>query len=233
MLYQDLSFPNKDAGYYNYDHSITPVKDPGPNSFYFWAVQFNTQNGNVGYMGLQTDVLGNNGNNIGKGVNVALWGATNATAVGENAAVRNNTDGQPGRAVYMPYLWEEGVCYRMRVWQNGSDANGFWWQFWVKNENTGIDTHIGNIYVPNKNYIGNQTIAWTEYYGAGKNEPCGSPVRKPETVFFLNPSMNNDANNPGQEVKPSSASLRKPACPNYYIVEEPDYLCVQSVNFEY
>jgi hypothetical protein len=229
MLYQDIAFPESDKGYYNYDHSIKVLTDPGPNTSYFWSCSFWIMNGQTAYMGLQTDVLTPNGD-IGKGVNVAMWGATNAQP-GPNAVVRDTTDGDAGRAIYMPYAWEAGTVYRLRVWQVNSDANGFWWGFWIKNGNTSVDTWIGSIYVPTRNFIASSSIAWTEYYAADKTAPCNSPVRRPESVEFLNPSMNNDDNHPGHQVLPRSSAFRTPACPNYTIkAGDSRFSCIQSVN---
>jgi hypothetical protein len=231
MLYQNLAFPNTPNGYYNYDHSIKVLKDPGSNASYFWSCQFWIINGEAAYMGLQTDV-GTPGGDIGKGVNVAMWGATNAQPA-PNAGIRANTDGSPGRGLYMAYSWEEGTIYRMRVWQVNADSNGFWWGFWVKNESTGVDTWIGNIYVPLRNWIANSSVVWTEYYGPDNTAPCNSPVRKPESVEFLNPSMNNNDNDPGHQTLPVSSSFNTPMCPNYTITTGPSsdpYSCIQSVN---
>lgn len=229
MLYQNLVFPTAQNGYYNYDHSIKPIIDPGANAFYFWSIQFSIQNGDQGYMGLQTDVLDNNGHSVGKGANVAMWGATNATTNGKDSVVRTNTDGALGNGLYMPYEWTANTAYRMRIWQDGSDDAGFWWQFWIKNESTGIDTHIGNIYNPLKNYIANSSVVWTEYYGPERTAPCDSPVRKPEVVMFLNPTMNNDGNT-GSQITPVSSSVSNPNnCPNYCVCEGPNYTCTQSV----
>lgn len=227
MLYQDLSFP--DAGYYNYDHSVQVLKDPGPDSFYFWSCQFGLQDGEAAYMGLQTDVGTPNGS-IGKGVNVAIWGATDAQP-GPNAGVRENTDGSPGRGLYLSYAWDEGTVYRLRVWQVNSDDNGFWWGFWIKNTTTGTDTWIGNLYTPGKSWIAGSSIVWTEYYGPDNTAPCDSPLRKPASVEFQNPGMNNGDNNPGHQILPSSSSFRTPACPNFAITAgSSDFSCIQSVN---
>lgn len=238
MLYQDLGFPATDAVYYNYDHSIKPITDPGPNSSYFWSISYYIQNTQgQGYMGLQTDVLAN-GQNLGKGLVVALWGATNAIGAGANAGIHPNTDGDSGRSIYMPYIWEAGTVYRMRIWAAvpdwkplpDFDDDGLWWEYWIRNESTGVDTYIGSLFYPARNYLTNSTIVWTEFYGDDRDGPCDSSARKPESVMFLNPSMNNDADNPGHQILPTSSSLRTPACLNYVITEDTDYACIQSVN---
>lgn len=240
MLYQDLRFPVTDAGYYNYDHSIKPITDPGANSHYFWSISYYIQSTQgQGYMGLQTDVLVN-GQNLGKGLVVALWGASNAISGGDNAGIHPNTDGDPGRSIYMPYIWEAGSAYRMRVWAalpgwkpipDFNDDNGLWWKYFIRNEATGVDTYIGSLYYPVKSYLANSSIVWTEFYESlHRDDPCDSSARKPESVTFLNPSMNNDADNPGHQILPTSSSLRAPTCPNYIITQGTDYACIQSVN---
>lgn len=232
MIYQYLTFPHAENGYYSLDQSIMVQKDPGDGAYYFWACQFSIMNGEAAYMGLQTD-LETPAGNLHKGVNVAMWGATDAQPIGTGAGMRPNTDGAPGRAIYMPYEWEQGIVYRLRVWQVDSDNNGFWWGFWILNESTGVDTEIGKIYVPLKDFIGNSCINWTEYYGGGNDDPCDSPVRKPESVAFLNPCMNNNAAKPGTQILPVSSAFNHPDCPNYSIAKgSSPYSCIESVNMQ-
>ena len=229
MLYQNLFFPDVTNGYYNYDQSIQVLRDPGSDSFYFWSAQFGVGS-STGYMGLQTDTLSNNGQNIGKGFNVALWGSDTARVEAPGAEIRPDTDGEPGRALYMPYEWQEGREYRLRIWQAGEQDGGFWWEFWVLDKVTEVDTHIGDILRKDKSYINNNPVLWTEYYGVGRDNPCDSPVRKPESVKFLNPIMNNDGDRPGSGTLPERSTLNPPGCPNYSIEQFPVYSCIQSVN---
>ena len=211
MMYQNQNWQN--VPHYNYDQTMMVYQDPGPKSFYFWSAQYKLTIGNDGgYMGMQTDLSDNNGNNLGKGVLFALWGATQAQILNPNVIVHMNPDGSPGRSLLMPYAWEQGKAYRFRIWKLNSDSGGVWWQYSVLNISTNVLTVLGNLYYPNKLImLGSWTVVWTEYYGPNAQTACLTSIRKPEGAAFFNPAMD------GVTLVPISTSITTPACPNYLI----------------
>jgi hypothetical protein len=227
MMYQNLSWPsNPDPYYYNYDHSIMVGLDPGANAFYFWSVQFWFQDGTAAYMGVQTDVLSNDGNYLGKGVNVAMWNASDAQ-IDPNAppgtAIRPNTDGESGLGLYAPWAWQAGVEYRMRVWEVEADDQGIWWLFTVANMASGDQARLGSLKsTQSMGRLSAASVVWTEYYGPNNTAPCLDPTRKPTSVLFLNPARNDG------KVTPVSTSLQTPACSNY-LISQPTFAALQQV----
>ena len=224
MIYQDVTWPpNPNPNYYNYDHSIMVSLDPGTHSFYYWAIQFRFIDGTAGYMGLQTDLTDNNGSDIGKGINVAIWNSTDAKL--ENGAkVRPNTDGQPGKGLYMPYIWQEGVVYRFRIWELSTDDDGIWWMFAVQDTSSKVEIQVGSIKTPpSMQRLDHSSVVWTEYYGPQRDSPCDNPVRKEMSVMFLNPARNNNL------YVPTSTALRTTTCSRFEIINKPDFSVLQQV----
>lgn len=223
MPYQHQNWPGN-VEYYNQDHSILSIHDSGPESFYYYAVQFWINNGDGGYMGLQTDLLGNPENNqpppnLGKGVNYAIWGATNVRP-GPNSGVSDNTDGESGYRLFMPYEWRAGIVYRLRIWALEKENGGRWWGCWILNVASGEEAWLGDIFYPSEEGLGNQSLVFTEYYGEGRmDDPAGNPKQQPICVAFLNCSRNNDNDNPGKAVQPASTSLQQHSYPTTIILE--------------
>jgi hypothetical protein len=222
MPFQFQNWPNIE--YYNHDHSILSIHDSGPNSRYYYAIQFWIKGGEAGYMGLQTDLLGNpDGNqpapNLGKGVNYAIWGATNVRP-GPNSGVSDNTDGEAGYRLFMPYEWQAGTVYRLRLWALKKENGGRWWGCWIRNVATCDEAWLGDIFYPSEEGLSDQSLVFTEYYGPGRMEdPAKNPEQKPICVAFLNCSRNNDDNNPGKEIRPVSTSLQQHSEPTTLILE--------------
>lgn len=224
MIYQDLAWPPDPNPYcYNYDHSIIVNLDPGPNSFYFWAIQFWFIDGTAGYMGLQTDIGDNNGSNLGKGINLAIWNATDARPK-NGAKVRPDTDGQPGKALYVPYVWQVGVVYRFRIWELSTDNAGIWWMFAVQNTSSEVEIEVGSLKTPlSMQGLNHSSVVWTEYYGPQNDSPCNNPVRKEMSVTFLNPVRNNNS------YLPTSTSLRQPICSRFEVIDGANFSASQQV----
>lgn len=210
--------------YYNHDHSILSIHDSGPNSNYYYAIQFWINNGQAGYMGLQTDLAGNPQNNqpapnLGKGVNYSIWGATDVRPA-PNAGVSDNTDGKAGCRLFMPYEWQAGTVYRLRLWALEKENGGRWWGCWVLNVATGDEIYLGSIFYPSEEGLGTQSLVFTEYYGDGRYEdPATNPQQKPICVAFFNCSRNNDDEHPGNEILPVSTSLEQHSVPATVIRE--------------
>lgn len=196
LMYQHLAWPSGE--YYNYDQSIIVLTDPGPESYFFWAAQFEMQD-SVGYMGLVTDAL-YQGSNLGPGVNVAIWGATSGDPA-PGAKIDTNTDGDPGIRLVLPFTWSAGTLYRLRIWEVAADSQSVTWGFWITDMVTSTDTPIGTITSPlSLGRIAPSTSSWTEYYGPGRDDGCNGAPWDVEAVLWLNPYFN------GETVQPTSST---------------------------
>jgi Domain of unknown function (DUF3472) len=224
MMYQNIEWPNDpEVDYYNYDHSIQVELDMEPDSFYFWSIQFWFQNGAAGYMGLQTDVLSNDGQNLGRGFNVAIWDAIDARP--ENGVVvRPDTDGDKGGALYLPHEWKAGTVYHFRIWELQADEDGIWWGFFVTDKDSQESFYLGSLKTPMEmKRLNAQSVVWTEYYGANNTAPCDDPIRKETSVLFLNPVRN------AETILPIHSYVDTPNCPRYKLVEKPAFAVSQQV----
>jgi hypothetical protein len=149
------------AGYKSFEHTLTPEVDPGPDATYFWAHQFRLIGGEGGYIGLQTK--GNRADGtLGKMAIFSIWDAIEAEGPG---TVRFSGEGT-GWSCRIPYLWQAGRTYAMRVHTVG----GGWWGAAVRDETTGEVDEIGGIRVPGGwRNLDSWSVMWTEYYGLPLN----------------------------------------------------------------
>jgi hypothetical protein len=134
-----------------------PELDPGPDTTYFWAHQFRIEGGEGGYIGLQTK--GNRADgSLGKMAIFSIWDALGAEGMG---TVRFGGEGT-GWSCRIPYMWEPGRAYRLRV----STETAGWWDASVTDTVTGTTSWIGRIQVPETwGGLGTWSVMWTEYYG--------------------------------------------------------------------
>jgi hypothetical protein len=112
------------AGYHNFEQVIRPEIDPGPAGAYLWAYEFRFVGGEGGYLGLHT-----HGGSDGK---VAVF------------SIHESPDGSMARTCQIPFAWDTGRAYRMRVW---TDREGSW-SGAVRDEQSGRDGFIGSFQVP-------------------------------------------------------------------------------------
>ena len=139
-----------------------PEIDPGPGSTYYWAHQFGLVGGKGGYLGLQTDGQRFDGS-VGK---TAIFSIAEAVSAEGVAAGRLGSQDE-GLSCRVPYQWEAGRGYRLRVWT----VEPGWWAASVRDEVTCADTEIGFIRVPGDwRQLDTWSVMWTEYYGG----PLGS-----------------------------------------------------------
>ena len=149
-----------------------PELDPGPDSMYFWAHQFQLEGGEGGYLGLQTK--GNRADgSLGKMAIFSIWDAEEAEGAGPGGfgAVRFGGEGT-GWSCRIPYHWVAGHAYRLRVWTDGDGDGGGWWAATVTDDGSatgdgsGLVSPIGRIRVPGEwGRLGGWSVMWTEYYG--------------------------------------------------------------------
>jgi len=176
-------------GYGDFEHVLVPEIDPGPGSTYYWAHQFGLVGGRGGYLGLQTDGHRFDGS-VGKMAIFSIWDALSAEGV---ASGRFGGEGE-GLSCRVPYLWEAGHGYRLRVWT----VEPGWWAASVTDEETGIETEIGFIRVPGDwRQLDTWSVMWTEYYGG----PLASCADLPHSkVIFSVPTADRGSVQPDRSV---------------------------------
>ncbi len=135
--------------------------DPGADTTYFWAHQFQLEGGRGGYVGLQTK--GNRADgSLGKLAIFSLWDATGADGPG---VVRFRGEGT-GWSARVPLLWEAGRRYLLRVEAGEDGGEGRWWLATVTDLDTGEGQSIGRLRgAPAWRCLSSWSVMWTEYYG--------------------------------------------------------------------
>lgn len=158
---------NNHIGFYNFDIFLTIDVSPGVEGYYFWAHQFHFNQGNGGYIGLQT-----NGSiqsqQVGKMAIFSIWDALGAEP-GAGASSEQFTGEGEGWSCRIPYEWEEGRTYRLRIWELCCAHEPWkdeWWAAWIMDTSTNQETFIGKIKVPAFwQWLDENSVAWVEYYG--------------------------------------------------------------------
>jgi len=173
------------AGYRSFEHVLVPEIDPGPDSTYFWAHQFRMIGGEGGYIGLQTK--GNRADGtLGKMAIFSIWDAEEAEGPG---TIRFDGEGT-GWSCRIPYLWQPGRAYRLKVFTPG----GGWWGARVRDEITGEVSEIGGIRVPGHwRNLDSWSVMWTEYYGPPLNS-CSDLAHS--SVIFGTPTADDGESRP-------------------------------------
>lgn len=158
---QPPSAPAGHRGFSSFEHVLVPENDPGPDTTYFWAHQFQLEWGQGGYVGLQTK--GNRADgSLGKMAIFSLWDATGAEGPG---VVRFGGEGE-GWSARLPLLWRAGHRYRMRIEAGEDTAEGRWWAATVADLDEGEDHGIGRLRAaPGWQRLSSWSVMWTEYYG--------------------------------------------------------------------
>ena len=152
--YTDWHWPAAPSGYTSFEWELTPRTDPTPDG-YFWSHQFWLVGGEAGYVGLQT--LGSEP--TGKIAIFSIWDAVGAD--GPVYVARFTGEGE-GYSVRIPFEWEVGATYELRVVAAGPNR----WEAFV-------GAHlIGRIEVPaGWHGLRDVSIMWTERY-AGPLSSC-------------------------------------------------------------
>ena len=153
------------------------------NDAMFFTQVFSIENSGS-YMGLQQDGTG------GRKVRFSIWNATafRASTV-EGAACRPFGGEGVGMTCTIPYAWETGRWYRLRIRMLDSDTEGQWWGAWVMDD-AGRERRVGDIRAPGTGLI-TSTSTFNEYYGPAEGFPCGQPP--PSAVHVYQPLVNDDS----------------------------------------
>ena len=176
------------SGFYNFDVLLTIDLDPGIQSPYYWAHQFGFENGDGGYMGLQTNGY-MQGEWVGKMAIFSIWDALEAEP-GPGASSEEFTGEGEGWSCRIKYNWVEGHTYCLRIEACGIDEQeNEWWGAWIIDTSTSQETFIGKIKVPASwQGLSDLSVVWVEYYGQVNG--CNSP--KPYTkARFEQPTADN------------------------------------------
>jgi hypothetical protein len=162
------------------EHVLIAEVDPGPRSCYFWAHQFRTRAGEGGYLGLQT--WGNRADgSLGKMAIFSFWDTLGAEGPG---VVRFGGEGT-GWSCRIPYYWEAGRAYRLRVAAVERESDVQWWNASVA-EDGGDDVQIGRIRAPAAwGGLGTWSAMWTEFYGGHLSRCSDLPYSR---VTFSTPT---------------------------------------------
>lgn len=170
--YSDLFFGSDDHDEHSY--VLTPNNDPSP-ARYFWSCIIGWTNplgGYIGggYFGMQTFGTSIPGD---KCVVFSIGdGALDAEVYDLSGIAANDFDGGLGWSTRIPYTWEPGVDYRLRVFKGDTDVDGQWWEAEVTNLDTSTTTAISRIKVdPTWLGINGYSILFTERY-AGAVDTC-------------------------------------------------------------
>ncbi|MDQ4089056.1 MAG: hypothetical protein M3163_01945 [Actinomycetota bacterium] len=106
----------------------------------------------------------------------SIWDAVSA----EGAATGRFGGEGEGWSCRVPYLWEPGRGYGLRVWT----VEPGWWAASVRDEVTAVETEIGFIQVPRQwRQLDTWSVMWTEYYGGPLSRCTDLPHSK--VVFSI------------------------------------------------
>lgn len=143
------------------DIPMSFTDDPGTGPSYFYNTQFSLGNGQVGYLGLQTDVADGP---RGKSALFALFAPTaqptGAGTPGPGARCINVVDGSPAMSCRLPYSWTRGHDYLMRVQRTATNT----WTGTIIDRTTGTTSRIGTI-TSRSNTVSGTMGNFVEYYG--------------------------------------------------------------------
>jgi hypothetical protein len=154
------TWPEKKA-YYNQDAFLTITQEPSEVSYYFWAQQFWFENGDGGYLGIQTrGQLNERESKIGI---FSIWKALDS----KKSNIENSWAGSFGHegtgfSCKIPFDWRSGIQYRLRLSKmsayNNSDSSN-WWSAFIQEE------CIGQIQIPDKwGGLGSGDNFFVEYF---------------------------------------------------------------------
>lgn len=144
-----------------FESDLKVISDPGQGGTYFLSHQFSLVDAGQnqatgGYIGLQTDLLGQ-----GKGVMFSIWDATVATP-GAGATCQPFGGEGVGMQCFTLFNWVAGKTYRLRVVRDaGNNYGGY-----IVDTSTNAETYVGQILAPAPAVgFGGSSVQWAEYYG--------------------------------------------------------------------
>ncbi|MBF0584226.1 MAG: DUF3472 domain-containing protein [Magnetococcales bacterium] len=171
----DYTFPT--AGpFHDLDIHLTwqEVSKPPAGLGYYAMFAFYFQNKTVGYTGLQWD-------NEGKKAIFSIWDASGSagSAVPEGQCKRFGHEGSGAQCI-VPYEWQQGREYLLKIRPVGRTAGGEQWQSLIRELTTGRESVIGTLTMQDSGgYVGyghlsGKGVSVLEYYGSAHLEACSS-----------------------------------------------------------
>ena len=190
------------AGFNAIQHELTvEMLDGDPT--YYWAHQVFFINGGPAYTGIQSHGNSVSGK-IGKTAVFSIFDSAVSGTTGNCHVIDKDFDGYSGRkgtSCRIPYDWVLGRKYQFTMRLEGTNNLGRYWSGYVRDTVTGADTLIGNINIPsNWQGLSNQSVQWTEYFGAQPATCNALPLSRVRFSFprtYLPPSspINKPSNN--------------------------------------
>lgn len=210
--------PEGKIGYRSFSHRLVIERTPGnPEVGYFWAHQVAFVDGKDAYFGLQTLGERTDGT-MGKVAIFSVWDALDAR--GPGFARRFGGEGV-GFQTLIPYDWQVGKAYRLRLFKSGESRKGTEWTAMVREESSGDEVTIGTITVPKKwGYLGNWSVMWSERYTGPEIRTCRDVGYA--RVWFEEPSANDGGLKPDQHGNYLSDPVN---CPNSRVVDRGNGTC--------
>ncbi len=206
-------------GYNNVTVDMTPMVNTfPPDQAYFygntvWFNKYTGSNTGAAYAGLQTN--GHDGTSaVGKMLIFSVWDAVKAEPVEGGTAVPFGGEGT-GYSVRVPYDWQAGTSYRVRIGLLKTVGKNHVWEGSVTNLSTNAVQKLGNIYVP-KTYgkIYGPVTFHERYLG----NPTACDTISPSQVSFTNMTANN-----GSQVASAWShyyTQTVPGCENYLWIQD-------------
>jgi hypothetical protein len=193
--YSNWNWSSPAQGFNELEHGLQ-IEQVSPDAPYFWSHQFKIKGGDGGYVGLQSGGSRVNGTR-GKTAVFSIFGSAISGTSGSCVLEVKGFDGYntSGTSCRIPYEWTTGRKYTLRVKLVSTDSTGKWWEAWVKDTFTGVQTSIAKIKVPKTwNGLDNWSVMWTEYFGNQNLSSCGAlPYSR---VNFFPPVANAGAYRP-------------------------------------
>jgi len=147
-------------GYQNMKAPMRIYNDGGSGANYYYAMQFYSEYGDGGYIGLQ--------NRSGAHwVNFSIWGATWNSGQNMGGSCRNFGHEGSGVQCDMPYNWQLGKTYTLEYRLVGGST----WEGAIIDDSTGDRTAIGRISIPSSSgWLKGYTNMFVEEYSQGNDQ---------------------------------------------------------------
>ena len=158
--YYSWDSPILPDGHYNSDVNLTIDEKPSNGSYYYWSKTFYFVDGEVGYIGLQSNGYMQSEGWVGKMAIFSIWNAVDSQA-GENAICGKFSGEGEGLSCRMKYNWQIGHNYRLRIWK----IDESWWGAFIMDATTGNEVYLGQIKVSSSwKGLTNDFVLFSEYF---------------------------------------------------------------------
>lgn len=178
------TFPEKVGGYTSFDIDLQITDEPGDHAHIYWANQFWFNQGDGGYFGVQQH------DNQTKLAIFSIWKATSWTNL-PGVKCEHFTHEGSGVSCKIPYDWEEGVRYTLRLEKVTNSSRANTWQAKIINLSTKKATTIGEIQIPSTwQNLKPDLSPFIEGYAQGAQEYRSCNELRPNTSITFSPYAN-------------------------------------------